>query len=147
MLSILRRNAREGGLANVRAVESRWEDVRLDPASATGVPPADVAVCSFVLPLIAEADAFLAKIAAACRGRAFVTMNATSGDALLDPFWRHATPCGSCPPPRRRRPASAATGARSSRPAAPSGPRPWCGTGTPRAVSWAATRGATTGPR
>jgi len=90
MLAILKRTARQQGLTNVRGIESRWEDVPLlDEAGADAVPPADVVFCSFVLPLIAEAAPFVAKMDTACRGRAFVYLNATSGDALTDHFWRH----------------------------------------------------------
>ena len=98
MLGVLRRTARQRGLGNVRAVESRWEDAPLAATTVGGVPAADVLVCSYVVPLVAEAEAFLSKLDAACRGRAFVTMNASSGDALTDPFWRHFHG-------RRRRPA------------------------------------------
>ncbi len=87
MLGVLKRAARDRGIGNIRCVERRWEDVEL--AGPGGVGPADVVVCSFVLPLIAEAEPFLAKIDAACRGRAFVVMNAMSADGLVDPFWRH----------------------------------------------------------
>ncbi len=84
MLGVLRRKARQQGVTNVRCLESTWEDVALEVAT-----PADVAVCSYVLPLIADAEPFLAKIDAACRQRAFVSMNAMSADAVVDPFWRH----------------------------------------------------------
>ena len=88
MLGILRRSARRQGVGNVRTVESRWEDAPLAP-DPDGVPTADVVFCSFVLPLIAEAEAFVAKMDATCRGRAFVYLNASSGDALTEHFWRH----------------------------------------------------------
>ena len=81
MLAVLRREARRRGIANITCVEGRWQDV--------AVPPADLAVCSHVLPLIEDAAGFLAKIDAACTGRAFVYVNAGSFDAHLDPFWRH----------------------------------------------------------
>ena len=81
MLAVLRREARRRGVANVRCVEGRWPDVEVEPA--------DVVVCSYVLPLIADAAPFLARIDAACRGRAFVYVNAGSPDAHLDPLWRH----------------------------------------------------------
>ena len=87
MLGVLRRAARERGIGNVRCVESRWEDVAVDAAG--GLEPADVVICSYVLPLIAEAEPFLAGMDAAGKGRAFVSMNAMSADALVDPFWRH----------------------------------------------------------
>jgi SAM-dependent methyltransferase len=89
MLGILRRTARQKGITNVRSIESRWEDVPLAAGTAGAVPPADVVVCSFVLPLIAEAGTFLAKMDAACTGRAFVSMNASSADAPTEHLWRH----------------------------------------------------------
>lgn len=89
MLGILRRTARQKAITNVRAIESRWEDVPLAADAAGAVPPADVVFCSFVLPLIAEAEAFLAKMDAACTGRAFVAMNASSADAPTEHLWRH----------------------------------------------------------
>ena len=89
MLGVLRRTAKKRGIGNVRCIESSWQDVPLAPDPAEGVPAADLVVCSYVLPLIAEADAFLAKMDAACRGRAIVYMNAWTGDAVVDPFWRH----------------------------------------------------------
>lgn len=98
MLSILRRTARQRGITNVRAIESRWEDVPLAPGTAGAVPAADVVFCSFVLPLIAEADSFVAKMDAACRRRAFVYMNASNADAATEHLWRHFHG-------RRRRPA------------------------------------------
>ena len=81
MLSLVKREARRRGVGNVRCIEGRWEDVE--------VPPADVAMCSYVLPLIEEAAGFLAKLDAAARSRVFVTMNAVTGDLSLDAFWRH----------------------------------------------------------
>ena len=81
MLSLLKREARRRGLANVRCIEGRWEDVE--------APPADVAVCAYVLPLIEDAAGFLAKLDATARSRVFVYMNAVTGDLSLDAFWRH----------------------------------------------------------
>ena len=89
MLGILSRSVRQEGLTNVRTIESRWEDVPLAPDTAGAVPPADVVFCSFVLPLIAEVDAFLTKIDAACQGRALVYMNASNADATTEHLWRH----------------------------------------------------------
>lgn len=94
MLGVLRREARRRGIPNVRCIESRWQDVEVVPdgeAALRGpvVPVADVVVCSYVLPLVEDAAGFLAKIDAACRGRAFVYGNAIGADALTDPFWRH----------------------------------------------------------
>ena len=89
MLGVLRRTARQRAIDNVRVIESRWEDVPLAAGAPGAVPPADVVFCSFVVPLVAEAEAFVAKIDAACRGRAFLTMNASSTDATTDHLWRH----------------------------------------------------------
>ncbi len=94
MLGVLKREARRQGIANLRTVESRWQDVVLC-AEPDGQPPpnavpmADVVVCSYVLPLIEDAAGFLAKMDDACRGRAYVYLNALSADAVVDPLWRH----------------------------------------------------------
>jgi len=81
MLRLLRRQARSRGIANVRCVEGRWEEV--------DVPPADVAFASYVLPLVEDAPRFLVKLTAAARRRAFLYLAALPGDALFDPLWRH----------------------------------------------------------
>ena len=81
MLAIIRREARRRGLANVACVEGRWEDVE--------APSCDVAICSYVLPLIEDAAPFLAKLTTAAASKVFVTMNAVSTDVFLDTFWRH----------------------------------------------------------
>lgn len=81
MLRILQRRARALGLANVRAVEGRWEDV--------DVAPADVVICSYVLPLVAQVAPFLRKLHHSSRERAFLYLNGASVDFLFDPFWRH----------------------------------------------------------
>ncbi len=81
MLTLLRRQARARGIANVRCVEGRWEEVE--------VPPADVALSSYVLPLVEDAPRFLAKLTAAARRRAFLYLGAFSADAVFDPLWRY----------------------------------------------------------
>jgi len=81
MLDICRRRARRGGLANVACVQGRWEEVDVEGA--------DVAFSSYVLPLIANAPRFLAKLDAAAGERAFLYLGAFSLDAVLDPLWRH----------------------------------------------------------
>ncbi len=81
MGSLLRRASRQAGLANVTTVTGRWEEVE--------VGPADVVLCSYVLPLVDDAAGFLAKLDAACRGDAYVYLSALSADAFSDPFWRH----------------------------------------------------------
>ena len=81
MLSLLRRQARRDGLDNVTAVAGPWQEVQVDPA--------DVVLCSFVLPLIEDAGVFLAKLDASCRRQAFVSLAALNTDALFDPLWRH----------------------------------------------------------
>lgn len=81
MLAILRRHAQELGAANVSAVQATWEQA--------GVPPADVAFSAFVLTLVPEARPFLVKLDAAARRHALLYLGAYSGDAVLDPLWRH----------------------------------------------------------
>lgn len=81
MVDICRREARRRGLANVSCVQARWEDA--------DVPPADVAFSSYVLPLVADAAGFLAKLNAAAIERAFLYLGAFSLDAVMDPLWRH----------------------------------------------------------
>ena len=81
MLRILQRRARTLGLANIRTVPGRWEDV--------DVPPADVLVCSYVLPLVTRVRPFLQKLDQSSRQRAFLYLNGASADFLFDPFWRH----------------------------------------------------------
>lgn len=81
MLDICRRRARRDALSNVVCVHGRWEDVE--------VPRADVAFCSYVLPLIADAPRFLTKLDAAAGRRAFLYLGAFSLDAVMDPLWRH----------------------------------------------------------
>lgn len=94
MLGVLRREAKRRGLGNLRVIEAPWQDAVLSDGNGRAgdrraVPPADVVVCSYVLPLVEDAAGFLGKMDAACRGRAFVYMGAASADTLLDPFWRH----------------------------------------------------------
>lgn len=81
MLDICRRQARAKGLANVTCVHGRWEEV--------DVAPADVALSSYVLPLIADAPRFLRKLDRAATQRAFLYLGAFSLDAVMDPLWRH----------------------------------------------------------
>lgn len=81
MSSLLRSAVRRAGLSNVTAVTGRWEEV--------DVAPADVVLCSYVLPLIDDAAPFLAKLEAHCRRDAFVYVSAMAADAFSDPFWRH----------------------------------------------------------
>ncbi|CAN5860583.1 hypothetical protein BH23ACT1_BH23ACT1_06590 [soil metagenome] len=81
MGSLLRSAARRAGSANVTTVTGRWEDVEVERA--------DVAICSYVLPLVEDAAGFLAKLDATCHNHAFVYLSALSADAFADPFWRH----------------------------------------------------------
>ena len=81
MLAHLRRQSRRLEIDNVRCVQGRWQDV--------DVAPADVVICSYVLPLIEDVTGFLAKIDATARKRAFLYLPAMSTDALFDPFWRY----------------------------------------------------------
>ena len=81
MLAILRRDAQELGAANVTALQATWDDARVEPA--------DVAFSAFVLTLVPDAVPFLAKLDAMARGHALLYLGAYSGDAILDPLWRH----------------------------------------------------------
>jgi len=81
MLKLVAAQARRLGLANLTCVSGAWEDVE--------VAPADVTICSYVLPLAADPEVFLAKIDRLTRRRAFVYLNAVSAELLMDPFWRH----------------------------------------------------------
>ncbi|MGH2917811.1 MAG: class I SAM-dependent methyltransferase [Solirubrobacteraceae bacterium] len=81
MLDILRRDAREVGVTNLTIVQGTWDD------ADTG--RADIAFSAFVLPLVADAPRFLTKLDAAAREHVFLYLGAYSGDAMLDPLWRH----------------------------------------------------------
>ncbi len=81
MLRHLRRRSRGLGIDNIRPVHGKWQDV--------ATPTVDVALCSYVLPIIEDAAGFLAKLDASCRKRAFLYFGAMSTDAVFDPFWRH----------------------------------------------------------
>lgn len=81
MLAILRREAQERGLANVTAVQATWDEARVEAA--------DVAFSAFVLTLVPDAVAFLTKLDATARRHALLYLGAYSGDAVLDPLWRH----------------------------------------------------------
>ncbi|HEX2026778.1 MAG TPA: class I SAM-dependent methyltransferase [Nitriliruptorales bacterium] len=81
MLSLLRQEARRRGADNVRTVTGRWEEV--------GDVEGDVVICSYVLPIVADAAGFLAKLDAAARRRVLVQLSAVSIDLLHDPMWRH----------------------------------------------------------
>ena len=50
---------------------------------------ADIAFSSFVLTLVPEAVPFVRKLEASARRHVFLYLGAYSGDAVLDPLWRH----------------------------------------------------------
>ncbi|HEV2059643.1 MAG TPA: class I SAM-dependent methyltransferase [Solirubrobacteraceae bacterium] len=81
MLAILERDAQELGTTNVTAVQASWDEARVEPA--------DVAFSAFVLTLVPDAVPFLAKLDATARHHALLYLGAYSGDAVLDPLWRH----------------------------------------------------------
>lgn len=81
MVDIVAKRARKMKLSNVEGVVGAWPDVDVEPAS--------VSVCSYVLPLIADAKRFLRKVDACTTERAFVYTNAASLEFLTDPLWRH----------------------------------------------------------
>ena len=81
MLDLLGRQARRRRLTNVEMVTGRWEDV--------DVAPADVVFASYVLPVVADAPTFLAKLDAVARRHALLYLGAFTNDAIVDPLWRH----------------------------------------------------------
>jgi len=81
MLDIVRREAGRSGITNVDVVEGRWEEVE--------VAPADVVFASYVLPVVPDAPAFLAKLDTVARRHVLVYLGAFTIDAILDPLWRH----------------------------------------------------------
>lgn len=81
MVDILTKRAKRMKLGNVNAVVGTWPEVEVAPAS--------VSICSYVLPLIADAKRFLQKLDASTTDRAFVYVNGASLDMLTDPLWRH----------------------------------------------------------
>ncbi|HET7487741.1 MAG TPA: class I SAM-dependent methyltransferase [Acidimicrobiales bacterium] len=81
MLEVLAGRATKLGLSNVETVHGRWPDVEVEQA--------DVAVCSYVLPLVADAEGFLRRLDAVTARRVFLYLGAASLDLAVDPFWRH----------------------------------------------------------
>ena len=81
MLSRLQEDACELGLTNVSTAHGTWEEA--------DVPEADVAFSSFVLPLVPDAAGFVSKLEARATRHVFLYLGAYSGDAVLDPLWRH----------------------------------------------------------
>ncbi len=63
------------------AVEGRWDEV--------DVAPVDVAFASYVLPVVDDAPAFLAKLDATARRHVLLYLGAFTNDAIVDPLWRH----------------------------------------------------------
>ena len=81
MLAVLEREARRAGTANVSTVCASWEEAEVDEA--------DVAFSAFVLPLVADAPAFVRKLQGAARRQVLLYLGAYAGDSVLDPLWRH----------------------------------------------------------
>lgn len=81
MLDLLGAAADERGITNVETVHGRWEEVE-------GLA-ADVAICSYVLPKVADVAPFVRRLDDAARDHVLVEMGALDGGWQLDPFWRH----------------------------------------------------------
>lgn len=81
MIDTLSRGAEERGLGNVTAIRSLWADAE--------TPEADIVFSSFVLTLVPDAVSFVRKLEAVAREHVFLYLGAYSGDAVLDPLWRH----------------------------------------------------------
>lgn len=94
MLRVLRRQVRERGLTNVSVVNATWEEAEL-----ARLGPADVAICSFVLPLVVDAAPFVRKLDAAASRRVLLYLGAWCTDAAVDPFWRYFHGSPRLPPP------------------------------------------------
>ena len=78
-LDLLRDRAAEAGLANVTALNERWEDAE--------VPPADVALCSLVLHHVLEAPPFVRKLEERARERVVIYEMVETPGALIVPFY------------------------------------------------------------
>lgn len=81
MLDRLAEAARERGLTNVRCEHGSWQ--------AAQVASADVVVCGYVLPVIADVAPFVRRLDATARRRVFVHLSGTTPDVLHAPFWQH----------------------------------------------------------
>ncbi|MDP8929698.1 MAG: class I SAM-dependent methyltransferase [Actinomycetota bacterium] len=81
MLDLLREEAQRRSLNNVRTVHGAWQEV----VDVEG----DIVVCAYVLPLVADAARFLARLDDAARQRVFIYIAAVTSDLLLDPLWRY----------------------------------------------------------
>jgi SAM-dependent methyltransferase len=83
---------RTGAVIRVRPVPIRFEDV---PSSVR----ADVVLCSYVLPLVADAGPFVAKLHAAARRRVVLALAAFGADPLHDLLWErlHGQPLPTLP--------------------------------------------------
>jgi SAM-dependent methyltransferase len=81
MLAVLERRAQELGTTNITTVHATWEDAQ--------VPQADVVFSSFVMTLVADGAGFVRKLDANARERVLLYLGAYSGDAFVDPIWRH----------------------------------------------------------
>lgn len=81
MLAILRRDAGRLGVENLTTVLASWEEADTEVA--------DVAFSAYVLTLVRDARSFVTKLDAAARHHVFLYLGAYSGDAVLDPLWRH----------------------------------------------------------
>ena len=88
LLELLAQQARQMRIANLRLVESRWEDA--------GDLQADVVVCYGVMGAIEDAAPFMQKLDDAARDSVFVGLG-SGVDVLRDPLWRHFH--GTAPPP------------------------------------------------
>ena len=81
MLAAAQRDAGRLAVTNLTTIRATWEEA--------DVAPADVAFSAFVVTLVPDAVPFLVKLDAAARRRVLLYLGAYSGDALLDPLWRH----------------------------------------------------------
>lgn len=91
MLAVLERRAGELGVDNVTSVNATWADAE--------VATADVVFSSYAVSLVADGAGFVAKLDASARERVLLYLGAYSGDAVLDPLWRHFHDVSRAPGP------------------------------------------------
>ncbi len=80
MLAVLRRGAEQLAITNLTTLQAPWD--------SADVATCDVACSSFVVTLVPDGAAFLAKLDAVARRRVLLYLGAYCGDAVLDPLWR-----------------------------------------------------------
>ncbi len=86
MCAVLRETAEEYGVGNVEVVEADWLSAEVEPG--------DVALCSHVLYVVQEIEAFVRKLEASVRKRVLVVLYRAAPQSQTYPLWEqvHGTP-------------------------------------------------------